>query len=220
MIPPHRFLSKLQISRSNLQLLGTTCLFIACKVEEIHPPDTGDLVYITDNTYDKPQLLKMECLALSVLDFDLLTPTTHEFTEYFTNTLRLPTTAKECSHYIIELTLLHGERFLKYTGSLIAIAACFVSIHCCGDTHVNSSNNPENKGTLPEVLNRVKRLNATKEYVKLVQQVVSDVYITLFSVSTNQSSNSVCNKYKQFQDQKFSNAVASSAACTPWFNFT
>ena len=38
-----------------------------------------EFVYITDDTYTKKQLLRMEHLLLKVLGFDLTMPTTHQF---------------------------------------------------------------------------------------------------------------------------------------------
>lgn len=45
------------------------------KYEEIYPPDVGEFVYITDDTYTKKQVLRMEHLILRVLSFDLTVPT-------------------------------------------------------------------------------------------------------------------------------------------------
>lgn len=46
------------------------------KYEEIYPPDVSEFVYITDDTYTKKQVLKMEQLILKVLGFDVSNPTT------------------------------------------------------------------------------------------------------------------------------------------------
>lgn len=46
------------------------------KYEEIYPPDVSEFVYITDDTYTKKQVLKMEQLVLKVLGFDVSNPTT------------------------------------------------------------------------------------------------------------------------------------------------
>ena len=51
-----RFLSKMSVSRSKLQLLGTTCMYLAAKFEEIYPPEIAEFVYITDDTYTKRQV--------------------------------------------------------------------------------------------------------------------------------------------------------------------
>lgn len=45
------------------------------KYEEIYAPDVGEFVYITDDTYTKKQVLRMENLILRVLAFDLSVPT-------------------------------------------------------------------------------------------------------------------------------------------------
>jgi cyclin A len=51
-----RFLSFMAVQRSKLQLVGTACMFIAAKYEEIYPPDVSEFVYITDDTYNKRQV--------------------------------------------------------------------------------------------------------------------------------------------------------------------
>ena len=53
-----RFLSKMAVTRSKLQLLGTTCLYLAAKYEEIYPPDITEFVYVTDDTYTRRQVCK------------------------------------------------------------------------------------------------------------------------------------------------------------------
>jgi len=50
--------------------------FFYRKYEEIYPPDVSEFVYITDDTYTKKQVLKMEQLILKVLGFDVSNPTT------------------------------------------------------------------------------------------------------------------------------------------------
>lgn len=54
------------------------------KFEEIYPPEVAEFVYITDDTYTKKQVLRMEHLILKVLSFDLAAPTVVQFlTQYF-----------------------------------------------------------------------------------------------------------------------------------------
>lgn len=57
---------------------------ICRKFEEIYPPEVAEFVYITDDTYTKKQVLRMEHLVLKVLSFDLAAPTINQFlTQYF-----------------------------------------------------------------------------------------------------------------------------------------
>ena len=69
----------MSVQRAKLQLVGTAAMFIASKYEEIYPPDVGEFVYITDDTYNKRQVLRMEHLVLKVLGFDLSGPTANVF---------------------------------------------------------------------------------------------------------------------------------------------
>lgn len=59
-------------SRQNLQLVGVTALFIASKYEELYPPEIGDFVYITDETYNKSQILEMERRIVKVRKLQLI----------------------------------------------------------------------------------------------------------------------------------------------------
>ena len=51
-----RFLSRMSVLRGKLQLLGSTAMYIAAKLEEIYPPELSDFAYITDNTYTRQQV--------------------------------------------------------------------------------------------------------------------------------------------------------------------
>lgn len=78
-----RFLSSMSVLRGKLQLVGTAAMLLASKFEEIYP-QVAEFVYITDDTYTKKQVLRMEHLVLKVLTFDLAAPTVNQFlTQYF-----------------------------------------------------------------------------------------------------------------------------------------
>lgn len=54
-------------------------MYLASKFEEIVPPEISEFVYITDDTYTKSQIVRMERMILKVLDFNLAAPTAHNF---------------------------------------------------------------------------------------------------------------------------------------------
>ena len=58
-LPIFRFLSYMAVQRTKLQLVGAACMFIAAKYEEIYPPDVAEFVYITDDTYNKRQVIML-----------------------------------------------------------------------------------------------------------------------------------------------------------------
>jgi cyclin A len=74
-----QFLSRKYIERQKLQLLGITSMLIASKYEEICAPRVEEFCFITDNTYKKAEVLKMECQVLNDLGFHLSVPTTKTF---------------------------------------------------------------------------------------------------------------------------------------------
>lgn len=99
-----RFLSVMSVVRAKLQLVGTAAMFIAAKYEEIYPPDVGEFVYITDSTYTKKQVLRMEQLILKVLTFDLCVPTTSVFLNAYPIVNELPKDVKflaQVSHTLL-----------------------------------------------------------------------------------------------------------------------
>lgn len=51
-----RFLSMMSVLRGKLQLVGTACMLLASKFEEIYPPEVSEFVYITDDTYTAKQV--------------------------------------------------------------------------------------------------------------------------------------------------------------------
>ena len=53
------------------------------KYEEIYPPEVTEFVYITDDTYTKKQVLRMEQLVLGVLEFNVTVPTSYFFANHF-----------------------------------------------------------------------------------------------------------------------------------------
>jgi cyclin A len=78
-----RFLSEMAVQRGKLQLVGVTCMLLASKYEEIYPPCVDDFVYITDNTYSKEQVLKMEHVVLKVLQFNMGSCSALTFMDHF-----------------------------------------------------------------------------------------------------------------------------------------
>ncbi|XP_077388867.1 cyclin-A2 [Festucalex cinctus] len=118
-----RFLSSMSVLRGKLQLVGTAAMLLASKFEEIYPPEVSEFVYITDDTYTKKQVLRMEQLVLKVLSFDLAAPTINQFlTQYF---LHHPASkqVESLSMYLSELSLVDCDPFLKYLPSQTAAAA-------------------------------------------------------------------------------------------------
>uniref|UniRef100_G3VMK8 Cyclin A1 n=1 Tax=Sarcophilus harrisii TaxID=9305 RepID=G3VMK8_SARHA len=133
-----RFLSCMSVLRGKLQLVGTAAILLASKYEEIYPPEVDEFVYITDDTYTKRQLLRMEHLLLKVLAFDLTVPTTNQFLLQYLQKQGVCLRTENLAKYVAELSLLEADPFLKYVPSLIAAAA-----YCLANYTVNRHFWPE-----------------------------------------------------------------------------
>ncbi|VVC91686.1 cyclin-A2 [Leptidea sinapis] len=125
-----RFLSYMSVVRTKLQLVGTAATYIASKYEEVYPPEVSEFVYITDDTYTKKEVLRMEHLILKVLSFDLSTPTSLAFLSNYCISNGLSKKTFNLAAYIVELTLLEADPYLQFKPSVIAAGALATARHC------------------------------------------------------------------------------------------
>ncbi|KAH0951823.1 hypothetical protein HN011_011255 [Eciton burchellii] len=124
-----RFLSYMSVVRSKLQLVGAAAMFIAAKYEEIYPPDVKEFVYITDDTYTKTNVIRMENLILRVLAFDLTVPTTFTFLMHLCISNNLSVKIRYLAMYLCELSLLEADPYLQYLPSHLAASAVALARH-------------------------------------------------------------------------------------------
>ena len=120
-----RYLSIAQISRTNFQLLGITALMIACKHEEIDLPKINDFIYITDNAYVKEEVIKMEEMVLSKLNFSFLYPSPIKFFEYLSLHFHFEKKHHMMGKYLMESFLLDVKN-MKYKPSIISCACTYI----------------------------------------------------------------------------------------------
>ncbi|KAJ1294574.1 hypothetical protein BS78_01G155400 [Paspalum vaginatum] len=127
-----RFLSAKTLNRQRLQLLGVSAMLIASKYEEISPPNVEDFCYITDNTYTKREVVKMESDILNFLKFEMGNPTTKTFLRMFIRSAqedskKNPSLSLEfLGSYLAELSLL-DYGLLRFLPSLVAASVVFVA---------------------------------------------------------------------------------------------
>ena len=66
-----RYCEKKQIAKDNFQLIGVAAMFVACKYEEIYPPEIKDFIFVSDKSYTRKQILEYENDILMTLDFNM-----------------------------------------------------------------------------------------------------------------------------------------------------
>ena len=120
-----KYLSEKTIKRTKLQLLGVTAMLISCKYEEIYSPEVFDFVYITENSYEKQDIINLELEMLKMLKFNVTVPTANSFYEIIANLLLFNEQEFFLGKYLLEVFLL-DYRSLKYKPSEIANTVCFL----------------------------------------------------------------------------------------------
>ncbi len=126
-----KYLEKNETNRAKLQLVGVTAMFIACKYEEIYPPDLKDFVYITDGAYVKQDVLDMEYKMLKSLEFNITFPTQWSLFEIYKKKLDLDDKTFKLAWFLMELCLI-DYKILKFKISYIAASAILIAIKTLG----------------------------------------------------------------------------------------
>ena len=121
------YLSLKKIERCNLQLLGVTALFIACKQNEIILRRLKEYAYITDNAYNESDIASMENIIFKTLDFNILFPSSLSFYEIICNNIGI---INDIEKYNLGQFLMQSffidSNSLKYSYSTIACAASYI----------------------------------------------------------------------------------------------
>jgi hypothetical protein len=120
-----RFLSKIEISKNKLQLLGVGALLIACKFEESNYPDIDYIVYITDKAYCKNDIINFEKIILKTLNYEIIFPSILRFFDLLSLNFNLTEKEYYLGRYFCEIFLM-DYRINKYPNSLIACTACYL----------------------------------------------------------------------------------------------
>ncbi|KAK4772794.1 hypothetical protein SAY86_014569 [Trapa natans] len=133
------FLSQNFIERSRLQLLGITCMLLASKYEEIYAPRVDELCAMTDNTYTREEVLRMEGQLLKYFRFSISIPTTKTFLRRFIFAAQATHTSpslelEHLANYLAELTLIEYD-FLNFLPSIIAASAIFLAKWTLDSSH-------------------------------------------------------------------------------------
>ncbi|XP_064489877.1 G2/mitotic-specific cyclin-B2-like [Ornithodoros turicata] len=122
-----RYLQENEVSRSKLQLVGTTALFIACKYEEMYVPAVDDFVHISDDAFSKSDLLKMETVMLKALNFSLGRPLPLHFLRRASKAGMVDFSVHSMAKYFMELTIMEYD-MAHVRPSLVAAAALWLSL--------------------------------------------------------------------------------------------
>ena len=119
------YLSFAFVHRDKLQLLGITCLLISCKSHEIYYPQNDKLIEMTDNAYNKEEMLTMENEILKKLNFFIVCPNPIDFYNILSKMFNFEKKQYYLGNYFIESALVNYQ-ILKYSSSVIASSCTYL----------------------------------------------------------------------------------------------
>ena len=119
------YLSKKQVKKEDLQLVGATACLIACKIDERIPPLVDDFLYVCDDAYTRDELMKMERKMLKVVGFDLGYSLSYRFIRRYGRVCKVSMPVLTLARYILEFSLMEYSLNVNTSESMLA-ASCLV----------------------------------------------------------------------------------------------
>ena len=120
-------LSLINVKRSQFQLLGCACLWLASKLEEAIPPQVENLVYVADCCFDAEQLVNYEQRLMRIFEYRPAMPTRLYFVLRFVKAAEATPREIALAQYLVELSL-YDVRYLQHRMSLVAAAAVHLAL--------------------------------------------------------------------------------------------
>jgi len=125
------YLSKATIGRDDLQLVGSTALFIACKFDERTPPYIDDFLYICDDAYNKAQIIAFEMKMLHTVGFDLGVPLSYRYLRRYARCAKVSMEELTLARFILETSLMEYS-LIAESDCLMAAAALLLARYVSG----------------------------------------------------------------------------------------
>jgi len=121
-------LTLMPIRRSEFQLLGCTCMWLAAKLEEMCPPMAENLLFVSANCFDANALVQMEQKLVTLLGYKPLIPTRNYFSTRFGRAAGLSDKEQALANYLVEVSLFDAS-LSSIVASKVAAAALLLAMH-------------------------------------------------------------------------------------------
>lgn len=120
-----KYLERQKITLDKLQVVGLTALMISAKIEEIHPPEIFDYIYISDSkTLVIKDLMQMEAVICSQLGWLFTPPTLLLFLRRFAKVAGCNFKSYPLIKYLAEICLLELDHLYGQYCLSELVAAC------------------------------------------------------------------------------------------------
>jgi len=122
------YLSKKQVKKEDLQLIGATTCLIACKVDERIPPMVDDFLYVCDDAYTRDKLMVTERKVLQVVGFDLGFPLSYRYVRRYGRVCHVSMPVLTLARYILEMSLMEYSLNVEVGEAEVAVAALILAL--------------------------------------------------------------------------------------------
>lgn len=136
------YLNTKRIEKEKLQLLGGAAMLVACKFEERMAPPLDDFIYVSDNAYNRDELVKMEIDILRTLQYDIGIPLSYTFLRRYAKCVKADMKFLTLARFILELSL-QDYKFAAVKDSLKACASLYLALKMAAryDAHTKGTGN-------------------------------------------------------------------------------
>lgn len=121
-----RFLSIEEVQVEKVQLLATSCLFIASKYEEVFSPSVKNYAIVTDGGYTEEEILDAEKAVVETLEFNMSYPNPMNFLRRISKADDYEVRTRTLGKYLLEISIV-DHNFIGVLPSLAAAAAMYVA---------------------------------------------------------------------------------------------
>lgn len=116
------YLSKVFVTKEELQLVGATACLIACKIDERIPPSLDDFVYVCDDAYSRQEIMAKERDMIETVDYDVGYPLSYRFLRRYGRVCQVTMPVLTLARYILETSLMEYKFNVQLSESLLAAA--------------------------------------------------------------------------------------------------
>ena len=120
------------VKKCHIQLFGSTCLWIASKMEETLTPAISDFVYLCGNTYKESEFTDCERVVLNLLKFSITSTTPLFYLDAIFANRSTSAAVKSLSHFFCTASLM-SEFYGSMKPSVIALSALFLAYAAVGE---------------------------------------------------------------------------------------
>jgi len=116
------YLSKVFVTKEELQLIGATSCLIACKIDERIPPNLDDFVYVCDDAYSRQEIMAKERDMIETVNYDVGYPLSYRFLRRFGRVCQVTMPVLTLARYILETSLMEYKFNVELSESILAAA--------------------------------------------------------------------------------------------------